>query len=141
MAEPATPSCAVVVEADLAVGLGGLLALLGGVGLEPHQGGVDEPGQVGHDPVLRAGDGGLGVDERDRLGAEVGGVLGDLAGLPRLQPPGLHQSPEPGEAILQLEGVRDQVAARAVGDVEGGGELLDRPLGDPRCAFAGEVVA
>ena len=51
---------------------------------------------------------------------------------------GLHQVPQPGESVRELEGVGDQLAGGVVGDPECGGEVGGCELRDPRGAGAGE---
>ena len=110
---------------------GGFFDALGVVGLEPAQRLVHQR-RDGWDPVRPAGDRGVPVHEGDRVGAEVGGVFGDLAGPPRLQPSGLDQPPQPGQPETELDGLRHQPQTRPVGQVQCGGELLDRELGHRR---------
>ncbi len=71
-------------------------------------------------------------EQRGCLG-QVGGLRGDVAGFPGGQGAGLHERPESGEAVVQLEGVGDQLKPGPVGDTQGGSEVDHRGLGDLGC--------
>ena len=86
--------------------------------------------------VAAGGHGEVPVHEPDRLGRQAGGLGGDPAGLPGLQPARLDQVPEPRQPEAQLDRLGDQPQPRGIGEAEGGGEGLDRVLGDPRRALA-----
>ncbi len=95
-------------------------------------------GPNGRDPVVAAGDGQVPVHERHRVGRELGGGPGDLAGLPRLQPAVLDQRPQPREPVAELDRLGHQRQPGRVGQVQGRGELLDRVLGHRRRADPGQ---
>ena len=110
------------------------------VGHEPGDGLGDQPVERGGADLVR---------ERARPGrrrsrglpGEPEGGLGDPAGPPRREVPGLDAGPVPGQPVLQLERVGDQDAAGVGGDTEGEGELGDAELRDQRRTRAGEREA
>ena len=88
--------------------------------------------------VPAGGHGEVPVHEPDRLGRQGGGLGGDPAGLPRLQPTVLDQVPQPRQPVAELDRLGDQPQPRGVGEAQGGGQGLDRVLGDPRRPLARE---
>ncbi|MFC7361919.1 hypothetical protein [Nocardioides astragali] len=109
------------------------LVLLDGLRDEPVQlGGPDAPGH-GRD---------LSVDPPGRLRSQGrGGVdrgLGHHPGPPRRDPTRLHQGPQPGQAVPQLEGVPDQPLRRHRGHPQDGAELGDAELRHRRAALTGD---
>lgn len=77
------------------------------------------------------------VHEPGRAAGQGAGGSGDLAGLPGLQGSVLGPRPQSREPEARLEGVPDQQQPGLVGQVQRGGELLDRVLGDLRCPGPG----
>ena len=99
-------------------------------------------GLVGHEPGDRLGDQPLqsgdadavrerchlGVHERRCLRGQAECLLCDPAGTPRLEVTCLHPGPAAREAVLQLDGRRDQCPAAVGGAADGQGELGDAEL-------------
>ena len=112
--------------------VGGLLGVLQGLlGHEPGDRLGDEPIELGGaDAVGEARD--LGVHEPRCLQTESEGGLGNPAGPPRRQATrftsGVDSGLDPGQPVLQLQGVGDQHPPRVGGPSGGGGELRDREL-------------
>ena len=78
------------------------------------------------------------VDVVGTLGWQADGAVGDPAGAPWRQVPGLDACPDAGESVGELERFGDQGAARVGGDVQSDGELVGAELADLGCAFAGD---
>ncbi len=126
-----------VVQPHAAVVQGVLLDRGGLVGVAPQPGLVQD--RVQHrQPVVPAGDGQVPVHERDRVRRELGGGLGDPAGLPRLQPAVLDQRPQPREPVAELDRLRHQRQTRRVRESESRGQLLHRVLGHAGGAVPGQ---
>ena len=105
-----------VVQPDPAVFQGVLLDRGGLVGVAPQPGLVEDRVQRRH-PVVPAGDREVPVHERHRLPGELGGGLGDLAGLPRLQATVLDEGPQAREPVAELDRLRDQRETRRVREI------------------------
>ncbi len=84
--------------------------------------------------VAGGDDGEVPVHEVDRGPGQGRRLVGDPAGLPRLQPPVVDQGPQPGQPEAELDGLADQPVGGAVGEVQGGGEGLQGVLRDPGSA-------
>ena len=106
-----------VVQPDPAV-LQGVLLDRGGLVRVAAQSGLVQDRVHRRDPVRPGGDSQVPVHERHRRGRELGGGPGDLAGLPCLQPPALHQRPQAWEPVAELHRLRHQRQARRVGQAE-----------------------
>ena len=109
--------------------------VVGGDGLGDRE--LDRPPPTRADPVRELGvhrcGGGLG---------EVVGGLGDLAGLPRRHRQRFDRGPEPGESVLEVQGVGQQLEPGQGGHPERGGERFGRerrhqrrPLPTESCLF------
>ena len=98
---------------------------------------VDQPVErTGADPVR--GRRHVPVHKRRGVLGEEEGLLGDPAGQPRPQVPGLDPPPDPGEAVPELEGVADVPLPRIGRHTERGGELGDRELRHQRRTLTGD---
>ncbi len=107
------------------------------LGHEPGHRDRDEPLQGGEpDPVGEPGD--LVVHEPGRLPRQGHGGLGDPAGPPRGQVPGLDPGPEARQAVLQLERRGDQCTSGVGGGPERGSELGDAELRHQRRPLTGQ---
>ena len=78
------------------------------------------------------------VGERDRLGRQVVGLVGDGPGDPDRHHPGPGEVEQAREAVGQLESVGDQLTAGVQGDVQGGGEVGGGELRDQGRTGTGE---
>ncbi len=93
------------------MGLGGFLTASGHLGFEPDQCRVHQPAQVGHQPVLRPGDRGLGVDERDGFTGRCMVCLAILRAFHACNNPCCTSAQSLGEAVAELQRAGDQTAA------------------------------
>ena len=100
---------------------------LGGLGVEPGLGLLDQPPQLrGADGVRERRD--LGVHERRRLRGQTDGAVGDEREPPRRQLTRLDPGPAPREPVVPLDRVGEVAAPGLGGTAHGGGELDDREL-------------
>lgn len=113
-------------------------ARVGGLGVEAGAGGLHGPLDLGVGALLDD-PGEVPVHVRGGLGRQRGGELGDPAGPPHgyfeVHDPG----PQPGEPVLGLHRVADQLAARIRRHAQAGGELGDAELRDRGSARAGDL--
>ena len=112
--------------------------LLGGLGVEPHQGFLDQPVELAEADLVREA-GHVPVDVLRTLGRQADGALRDPAGSPGGELAGLDPRPHPRQPVGELERVGDQGSGRIVRDVQDGGELGHAELTDLRDALAGEA--
>ena len=113
---------------------------LGGLGVEPGLGLLDQPAQLRRpDAVRERGD--LGVHERRRLRGQAQGAVRDEREPPRRQLPGLEPGPAPTEPVAALHRVGQVAPPRLRRAPESGGELDHRELRDLRAAFAAQRQA
>ena len=113
---------------------------LGGLGVEPGLGLLDQPPQLRRpDAVRERGD--LGVHERRRLRGQAQGAVRDEREPPRRQLPGLEPGPAPLQPVAALHRV-GQVAPPGLRRApESGGELDHRELRHLGAAFAAQRQA
>ena len=108
---------------------------LGGLGVEPGLGLLDQPAQLrGPDLVRERRD--LGVHERRRLRGQAQGAVGDEPEPPRRQLTGLEPGPAPWEPVVALDRVGEVAAPGLGGPAHRGGELDDRELRHLRTPLA-----
>ena len=79
-----------------------------------------------------------GVDVGGGLEGEVHGELGEAEGLPLRHLQGDDAFPGAAQAVAELEGLADEVAARVAAHRQRGGEVVDVELGHQRAPDAAE---
>ena len=110
---------------------GGLAFGLGGLGVEPGLGLLDQPGQLGGADLVRERRD-LGVHERRRLRGQAQGAFGDERQPPGRQVAGLEPGPAAPEPVAALDRVGQVAAPGLGGAAQRGGELDDGELRDLR---------
>ena len=114
---------------------GGLPVGLGGLGVEPGRGLLDQPAQLRRADLVRERRD-LGVHEPRRVRGQAQGALGDEPQPPRRQLTGLQPGPAPWEPVEPLDRVREVAAPGLGGPAHRRGELDDRELRHLRTPLA-----